>query len=89
LHELFGWETIIWGDYSFFFFFETESVMMNFAGKSAEIQYGSGSISGFFSIDAVEVGNLVVKDQVMLCLATYLHVITWCDESVLTPVFEF
>ncbi|KAL3576024.1 hypothetical protein D5086_021307 [Populus alba] len=32
-------------------------------GKSAEIQYGSGSISGFFSIDAVEVGNLVVKDQ--------------------------
>jgi uncharacterized membrane protein YkgB len=73
----------------FFFFFETESVMMNFAGKSAEIQYGSGSISGFFSIDAVEVGNLVVKDQVMMCLATYLHVITWCDESVLTPVFEF
>ena len=60
---------------------------MNFAGKSAEIQYGSGSISGFFSNDAVKVGNLVVKDQVMLCLATYLHVNTWCDDSVLTPVF--
>uniref|UniRef100_A0A6N2KIQ6 Peptidase A1 domain-containing protein n=1 Tax=Salix viminalis TaxID=40686 RepID=A0A6N2KIQ6_SALVM len=32
-------------------------------GKSAEIQYGSGSISGFFSNDAVKVGNLAVKDQ--------------------------
>ncbi|KAJ6737842.1 BETA-SITE APP-CLEAVING ENZYME ISOFORM A-RELATED [Salix koriyanagi] len=32
-------------------------------GKSAEIQYGSGSISGFFSNDAVKVGDLVVKDQ--------------------------
>ena len=39
---------------------------MNLAGKSAEIQYGSGSISGFFSNDAVKVGDLVVKDQVML-----------------------
>lgn len=32
-------------------------------GKSAEIHYGSGAISGFFSYDNVEVGNLVVKDQ--------------------------
>ncbi|CAK7351433.1 unnamed protein product [Dovyalis caffra] len=32
-------------------------------GKSAEIRYGSGSISGFFSNDAVTVGELVVKDQ--------------------------
>ncbi|KAK9293230.1 hypothetical protein L1049_021220 [Liquidambar formosana] len=35
-------------------------------GKSAEIQYGSGSISGFFSQDNVEVGNLVVKNQVFI-----------------------
>lgn len=32
-------------------------------GKSCEINYGSGSISGFFSQDNVEVGDLVVKDQ--------------------------
>ncbi|VVA93720.1 unnamed protein product [Arabis nemorensis] len=33
------------------------------SGKSAAIHYGSGSISGFFSYDAVTVGDLVVKDQ--------------------------
>ncbi|CAN1165690.1 Aspartic proteinase A1 [Linum perenne] len=32
-------------------------------GKSAAIQYGTGSIAGFFSVDSVKVGNLVVKDQ--------------------------
>ncbi|XAR53802.1 Phytepsin [Bertholletia excelsa] len=32
-------------------------------GKSAEIHYGSGAISGFFSGDNVEVGDLVVKKQ--------------------------
>ncbi|KAF8084436.1 hypothetical protein N665_0717s0003 [Sinapis alba] len=33
------------------------------SGKRAAIHYGSGSVSGFFSYDAVTVGNLVVKDQ--------------------------
>ncbi|XP_052183993.1 aspartic proteinase-like isoform X2 [Diospyros lotus] len=32
-------------------------------GKSAEIQYGSGAISGFFSEDNVKVGDLIVKNQ--------------------------
>ncbi|CAK7350131.1 unnamed protein product [Dovyalis caffra] len=32
-------------------------------GKSAEIHYGTGAISGFFSQDHVKVGNLVVKNQ--------------------------
>ncbi|KAK3188426.1 hypothetical protein Dsin_027987 [Dipteronia sinensis] len=32
-------------------------------GESAAIQYGTGSISGFFSYDSVKVGDLVVKDQ--------------------------
>ncbi|KAF5477494.1 hypothetical protein F2P56_004130 [Juglans regia] len=32
-------------------------------GTSVAIQYGSGSISGFFSYDKVKVGNRVVKDQ--------------------------
>ncbi|KAJ6956242.1 hypothetical protein NC652_007364 [Populus alba x Populus x berolinensis] len=32
-------------------------------GTSAAIQYGTGSISGFFSQDSVEVGDLVVKNQ--------------------------
>ncbi|XP_057462718.1 aspartic proteinase A1-like isoform X2 [Actinidia eriantha] len=32
-------------------------------GKSAEIHYGTGAISGFFSEDSVKVGNLVVKNQ--------------------------
>ncbi|XP_059662497.1 aspartic proteinase-like [Cornus florida] len=32
-------------------------------GKSAEIHYGTGSISGFFSQDNVKVGDLVVKNQ--------------------------
>lgn len=32
-------------------------------GKTAEIQYGTGAISGFFSEDYVKIGDLVVKDQ--------------------------
>ncbi|KAJ4725129.1 putative Aspartic proteinase [Melia azedarach] len=32
-------------------------------GKSADIHYGTGAISGFFSEDHVKVGDLVVKDQ--------------------------
>ncbi|XP_062143911.1 aspartic proteinase-like isoform X1 [Alnus glutinosa] len=35
-------------------------------GTSCEINYGSGSISGFFSEDNVEVGDLVVKDQAFI-----------------------
>lgn len=40
---------------SFFFWSE---------GTSAEIQYGTGAISGFFSQDHVRLGDLVVKKQV-------------------------
>ncbi|CAL5409470.1 unnamed protein product [Camellia sinensis] len=32
-------------------------------GKPAEIHYGTGAISGFFSVDNVKVGDFVVKDQ--------------------------
>lgn len=32
-------------------------------GKSAAIQYGTGAISGFFSEDNVQVGDLIVKKQ--------------------------
>ncbi|KAJ7973203.1 aspartic proteinase [Quillaja saponaria] len=35
-------------------------------GKSCQINYGSGSISGFFSEDNVEIGDAVVKDQVFI-----------------------
>lgn len=35
-------------------------------GKSADIHYGTGAISGFFSEDHVKIGDLVVKDQVAL-----------------------
>ncbi|KAL5582743.1 hypothetical protein UlMin_015185 [Ulmus minor] len=35
-------------------------------GESCEINYGSGSISGFFSQDNVLVGDVVVKDQVFI-----------------------
>ncbi|KAK9161878.1 hypothetical protein Syun_008219 [Stephania yunnanensis] len=35
-------------------------------GKTCSIHYGSGSISGFFSQDNVQVGDLVVKDQVFI-----------------------
>ncbi|KAL0919053.1 hypothetical protein M5K25_011121 [Dendrobium thyrsiflorum] len=34
------------------------------AGKSCKITYGSGSISGFFSQNHLQVGDLVVKEQV-------------------------
>lgn len=32
-------------------------------GKAADIHYGTGAISGFFSEDNVKVGSLVIKDQ--------------------------
>ncbi|KAG6480678.1 aspartic proteinase oryzasin-1-like [Zingiber officinale] len=32
-------------------------------GKSADIHYGTGAISGFFSEDHVTIGDLIVKDQ--------------------------
>ncbi|KNA15185.1 hypothetical protein SOVF_100540 [Spinacia oleracea] len=35
-------------------------------GKAAAIKYGSGAISGFFSEDNVEVGDLVVKNQELI-----------------------
>jgi phytepsin len=35
-------------------------------GKSCAITYGSGSVAGFFSQDSVEVGDLVIKDQVFM-----------------------
>nr|GFB94145.1 aspartic proteinase A1 [Tanacetum cinerariifolium] len=35
----------------------------HFKGTSAAIQYGTGSISGFFSQDSVTLGDLVVKKQ--------------------------
>ncbi|KAK9092034.1 hypothetical protein Syun_026945 [Stephania yunnanensis] len=38
-------------------------VIVRHTGKSAEIHYGSGAISGYFSEDSVKVGNLVVHDQ--------------------------
>ncbi|KAL8545320.1 hypothetical protein ACS0TY_005485 [Phlomoides rotata] len=35
-------------------------------GESCSIRYGSGSISGYFSQDNVQVGDVVVKDQVFI-----------------------
>nr|DAD32676.1 TPA_asm: hypothetical protein HUJ06_011527 [Nelumbo nucifera] len=35
-------------------------------GNSCNIHYGSGSISGFFGEDNIQVGNLVIKDQVFI-----------------------
>lgn len=35
-------------------------------GKSVTINYGSGSVSGFLSQDSVEVGDLLIKDQVFI-----------------------
>ncbi|KAL6964575.1 AP4A phosphorylase [Sarracenia purpurea var. burkii] len=44
----------------------TKSKTYKEIGKSCVIQYGSGSVSGFLSQDNVEVGDLVVKDQVFM-----------------------
>ncbi|PSS24819.1 Aspartic proteinase [Actinidia chinensis var. chinensis] len=41
----------------------TQSSTYKKNGKPAEIRYGTGAISGFFSEDNVKVGDLVVKDQ--------------------------
>lgn len=44
------------------------------AGKPASIQYGTGAISGFFSNDNVKIGNIFVKDQVIIFPnSTYPH----------------
>lgn len=41
------------------------------SGKSCEINYGSGSISGFFSQDNVQVGDVVVEDQVRIMFLSF------------------
>lgn len=33
-------------------------------GRHCKINYGSGSISGFFSQDHVQIGDIVIKNQV-------------------------
>lgn len=44
------------------------------AGTSAAIHYGTGAISGFFSYDNVQVGDIIVKDQVMLIVESlFIH----------------
>lgn len=55
--------------------FITKSLIFD-SGKSAAIHYGTGAIAGFFSNDAVTVGDLVVKDQVKYILpySTLLYV---------------
>ncbi|XP_028076633.1 aspartic proteinase A1-like [Camellia sinensis] len=40
-----------------------QSSTYNKNGKSTEIHYGSGAISGFFNEDHVQLGDLVVKNQ--------------------------
>ncbi|KAF8387600.1 hypothetical protein HHK36_026253 [Tetracentron sinense] len=45
---------------------QSDFLLASDSGKSCDIHYGSGSISGFFSQDNVEVGDLVVKDQVFI-----------------------
>lgn len=42
-------------------------------GKSCSIRYGSGSIYGYFSQDNVQVGDLVVKDQVGYFVLYYFY----------------
>ncbi|PWA89419.1 cyprosin [Artemisia annua] len=39
------------------------NIFVSNSGKSAAIQYGTGSISGFFSQDSITLGDLVVKKQ--------------------------
>ncbi|RZS11070.1 hypothetical protein BHM03_00042370 [Ensete ventricosum] len=41
------------------------TVIFDTVGKTAEIHYGTGSISGIFSGDHVALGDLIVKDQVI------------------------
>lgn len=38
--------------------------IISYVGKTAEIHYGTGAISGFFSQDHVKLGDLAVKNQV-------------------------
>jgi hypothetical protein len=53
-------------------------LLTHYPGTSCEINYGSGSISGFFSEDNVEVGDLVVKDQVGFSLFNLLKFFSNC-----------
>lgn len=46
------------------------------SGKSAEIHYGTGAISGFFSQDHIKVGDFVVKKQVSLGLGHLIVVVS-------------
>ncbi|XP_042757267.1 phytepsin [Lactuca sativa] len=39
------------------------SITYKSSGQSGAIEYGSGSISGFFSKDNVKIGHLIIKDQ--------------------------
>lgn len=43
------------------------------SGVPCKIPYGSGSISGFFSLDNVKVGDTVVEDQVRFILISGVY----------------
>lgn len=57
------------------------------AGTTAEIQYGTGAISGYFSQDNVKVGDLVVENQVIYtCLFTF-NLIRYCVKIYMIQAF--
>jgi hypothetical protein len=41
---------------------------VHYSGVPCEIPYDDGYIYGFFSQDNVKVGDIIIKDQVSICL---------------------
>ena len=44
-----------------------------YAGTPCSIPYGQGSIYGFFSQDNVQIGDVIIKDQVSVLISVSFH----------------
>uniref|UniRef100_A0A0E0P663 Uncharacterized protein n=1 Tax=Oryza rufipogon TaxID=4529 RepID=A0A0E0P663_ORYRU len=59
-------------------------------GKPAAIQYGNGSVAGFFNEDSVTIGDLVVKDQKFIGVTKEpSHILSWLQNLVTILVSDF
>ena len=61
-----------------------------YAGTPCIIPYGQGSIYGFFSQDNVQVGDVIIKDQVSVLTSLVFSqiMLLWFADDLLLPILQ-